>query len=194
LQKSFAPIRIERGLGAAELRALAHPLRLRLLEVLREGPATASQLGRALGESSGATSYHLRVLAKHGLVEDDGARNRGRERPWRRAEEQMTIVAPSPAEEPEHDAAMARLREVFLERDEHALASYFAHAAESGPWAEEAFIGGWTVYATPTEIGELTRTLLEAIDPLRRAPDERPSGARRVYVTWRALPQPDERP
>src|SRR3954466_7944947 len=106
-------------MGAAQLRALAHPLRLQLLDVLgAEGPATASQLARRLGESSGATSYHLRVLAKHGLVEDAGARARGRERPWRRTEEQMTIVASSPADEPEYDAAVTRLREVFLERDD----------------------------------------------------------------------------
>ena len=89
---------------------------------------------------------------------------------------------------------MTRLREVFLERDEQALAAYFAHAPEDGQWTEAAFVGGWTVYATAEEVAELTRTLLETIDPLRRAPDERPPGARRVYVTWRALPQPgDER-
>ena len=46
------------------LRALAHPLRNRLLGQLRlNGPATASQLGRVVGESSGSTSYHLRQLA-----------------------------------------------------------------------------------------------------------------------------------
>ena len=58
-------------MDAAQLRALSHPLRLRMLEVLREGPATASALGRRLGESSGATSYHLRALAKAGVVEED---------------------------------------------------------------------------------------------------------------------------
>src|SRR5688500_20312710 len=53
------------------LRALAHPLRNRLLGQLRlHGPATASQLGRTVGESSGATSYHLRQLAAYGFVED----------------------------------------------------------------------------------------------------------------------------
>ena len=58
--------RIRRGLTGDQLRALSHPLRLRIVEVLREGPATASALGRRLGESSGATSYHLRALAKAG--------------------------------------------------------------------------------------------------------------------------------
>jgi DNA-binding transcriptional ArsR family regulator len=72
------------------LRAVAHPLRLRLLGSLRkDGPATASELGRRLGESSGATSYHLRILDKYGFVEDDTERNRGRERWWRAVDEGM---------------------------------------------------------------------------------------------------------
>jgi DNA-binding transcriptional ArsR family regulator len=75
---------------AQVLRAMAHPLRLRLIGSLRkEGPATASELGRRLGESSGATSYHLRILDKYGFVEDDAARNRGRERWWRAVDEGM---------------------------------------------------------------------------------------------------------
>jgi len=65
------------------LRALAHPLRTRLLLLLRiEGPSTATQLGARLGESSGATSYHLRELARYGFVEDAPGRGSGRERWW----------------------------------------------------------------------------------------------------------------
>jgi DNA-binding transcriptional ArsR family regulator len=70
------------------LRAMAHPLRLRLIGTLqKDGPATASELARRLGESSGATSYHLRILAKYGFIEDDAERNRGRERWWRTVDE-----------------------------------------------------------------------------------------------------------
>ncbi|MCX5343278.1 ArsR family transcriptional regulator [Streptomyces atratus] len=69
---------------ARTLRGLAHPLRLRLLSALRDfGPATASGLADRLGESSGATSYHLRQLAAYGFVEDDPERGKGRERWWR---------------------------------------------------------------------------------------------------------------
>ena len=70
------------------MRAMAHPLRLRLIGTLRmDGPATASMLARRLSESSGATSYHLRILAKYGFIEDDRERNRGRERWWRAVDE-----------------------------------------------------------------------------------------------------------
>lgn len=72
------------NVDARTLRAVAHPLRLRLLNTLREfGPATASKLGERLGESSGATSYHLRQLAESGLVEDAPELGKGRERWWR---------------------------------------------------------------------------------------------------------------
>ncbi|WP_069863685.1 winged helix-turn-helix domain-containing protein [Streptomyces malaysiensis] len=73
-----------RVLDPRSLRGLAHPLRIRLLGALREyGPATASQLADRLGESSGATSYHLRQLAAHGFVKDAPERGKGRERWWK---------------------------------------------------------------------------------------------------------------
>ncbi|MFI1930973.1 ArsR/SmtB family transcription factor [Streptomyces sp. NPDC020330] len=76
------------NVDARTLRAVAHPLRIRLLKALREfGPATASQLGERLGESSGATSYHLRQLAESGLVEDAPELGKGRERWWRSVHE-----------------------------------------------------------------------------------------------------------
>lgn len=82
------PPRAHRISESADLRALAHPLRLRLLGALRiEGPATASDLARRLGVSSGLTSYHLRALAERGFVEDDPERTGGRARWWRAAHE-----------------------------------------------------------------------------------------------------------
>jgi DNA-binding transcriptional ArsR family regulator len=68
----------------ATLRAIAHPLRMRLLGALRvDGPATASELGRRFDESSGSTSYHLRQLARYGFVEEDAEQPSRRERRWR---------------------------------------------------------------------------------------------------------------
>jgi DNA-binding transcriptional ArsR family regulator len=184
-------MKIDRSFSAARVRAAAHPLRLRLLELLREGPATASQLARRLGETSGATSYHLRVLAKHGLIKEDVERGNGRDRWWRR-EEEMVLVPSSPAAEPEYEAAIARLQEVFLERDERALERFVAHRPDD-EWTTAAFIGGWSVYATAAEVDELSQTIVALVDKLRRAEADRPEGAGLVYVTWRALPQPDER-
>src|SRR3954453_21336811 len=66
------------------LRGLVHPVRLRLLDLLQaDGPATATSLGQRIGQSSGVTSYHLRVLAEHGFIVEDEARGNARDRWWR---------------------------------------------------------------------------------------------------------------
>ncbi len=73
-----------RQLGSEELKAFTHPLRMSMYMTLSHGgPATASQLARRLGQSSGDTSYHLRQLERFGLVEDDPEHQGGRERWWR---------------------------------------------------------------------------------------------------------------
>jgi DNA-binding transcriptional ArsR family regulator len=73
-----------RILDAGALKALAHPLRVRLLDLLVEvGPSTASGLGRLVGENSGSTSYHLRQLARHGLIEEAEGLGTARDRYWR---------------------------------------------------------------------------------------------------------------
>ena len=79
------PARHDRVLDLTSLKALAHPLRVQILDELSTyGPATASGLAAKLGESSGATSYHLRQLEKNGFVAEDTERGVGRERWWRR--------------------------------------------------------------------------------------------------------------
>jgi DNA-binding transcriptional ArsR family regulator len=73
-----------RELDARSLLALAHPLRIRMLNRLMRGePATASQLAGELKESSGSTSYHLRMLERHGFVIEEAGLGSRRERFWR---------------------------------------------------------------------------------------------------------------
>jgi DNA-binding transcriptional ArsR family regulator len=74
------------------LKALAHPVRLRILSLLRlDGPATASGLAARLGLNSGATSYHLRQLALYGFIAEDAERGNARERWWRAAHESTSF-------------------------------------------------------------------------------------------------------
>ena len=97
----------------AAVRALAHPLRLELLDLLRfEGPSTATLLAGRVGESSGATSYHLRQLARYGYIEEE--RRSGRERWWRHRDRQVTIPR---SEVPVFHTLLAEL----LSREAHAL-------------------------------------------------------------------------
>jgi len=110
------------------LRALAHPLRNRLLGHLRlHGPATASQLGRAVGESSGSTSYHLRQLAQYGFVEEVAGQGTARER-WWRARHRMTTWQPAELLDQEGG------REV---RDEMTRLQLAMQARVLGAWQEQ---------------------------------------------------------
>src|SRR5438309_198121 len=107
----------------AELRALGHPLRLQILQMLlTEGPSTASELGRRLGESSGSTSYHLRALHKVGMVEEVVQGN-GRERWWKRVPTKIMIPNSIPPdvedkERAELQAAHAKIESIIVQRDE----------------------------------------------------------------------------
>ena len=158
-----------------------------MLEVLREGPSTASRLAEAVGESTGSTSYHLRALAKAGLLVEETGRGNGRERWWRRTAQ--ILYMPSDSDDPETRAAQAGLRSTFLQRDEDALGRFIAKEAELTPELHAAaFIGGWFAWATPEQIDELGRRILELVDELRGPPEERPEGAKQVYITFRALP------
>ena len=181
------PVRIG---SASQLQALAHPVRLRLLEALGNRSATATQLARELGESSGSTSYHLRVLGRAGIIAEDVTRRRGRERWWRRPEE--SLLLPSGSDEPDERAAELRLRSYFVGRDDDALRRFVGGEAALPPeWRESAFIGNWTVWLTPEEANELGARIVAMLEPYR-AREGRPENARRLLATYRALPGPDD--
>ena len=94
-----------RTLDMTSLKALAHPLRVKIFDTLSTyGPATASGLAERLGESSGATSYHLRQLEKHGFVEEDRTKGSARERWWERTPGGISVV---PTEYPPSSAERA---------------------------------------------------------------------------------------
>src|SRR3954454_20093634 len=141
-----------RPMGAAQLRALAHPLRLQLLEVLHvEGPATASQLGRRLGESSGATSYHLRALHRAEMIEEAEQRN-GRERWWQRVPERLMVpnsVPPeaSNAERLELKSAHAQIESILVDRDEKALQRWMDIRYDLPlEWQDTQWIGNFRIW------------------------------------------------
>lgn len=180
---------------AAQLRALAHPLRLQLLQVLHaEGPATASQLARRLGESSGATSYHLRALYRAGMVEEAEQRN-ARERWWQRSPERVLIpnsVPPdaSDSERAELQAAHAQIEGILVERDEQALGRWMQIRYELPlEWQDSQWIGNLRMWATAAEVQRFVTTVLELAQPLRKPPDSPDSDRIEVHFTFRVLPQ-----
>jgi DNA-binding transcriptional ArsR family regulator len=144
------------------LRALAHPLRNRLLGRLRlNGPATASQLARAVGESSGATSYHLRRLEAYGFVEEVEGRGNARER-WWRARHRMTswqaadIVAQDGGAEVEDE-----LIRMQVDVRGQILGAWRAQRAELDPaWTAAASLNDYGLRLRPEE----ARALAEELD------------------------------
>ena len=152
------------------VRALAHPLRLELLDLLRfEGPATATLLARRVGESSGATSYHLRQLAKYGYIEET-PRQAGRERWWQYRERPVHVG--------HGETANRRLLAEVLSREAHALDRYLADPRPDPQWDQAAFFRSVAVRLTVAELDQLGRSIEALIAPLRRAnADAAPAGA-----------------
>jgi DNA-binding transcriptional ArsR family regulator len=167
----------------AQMWAMAHPIRFRLLELLAEGPSTASRLARRLGESRGVASYHLRQLARTGAIVDDPDRGTRRERWWRRRE--RLLVIPTDADV-EGRAISARMFGVVFARDEQARRRFIARDVEAA-WHEGAFAGNWLVELTPEEAGELGLRLLDVANELRARPNP-PQDATTALISISVLP------
>ncbi|MBA3364567.1 MAG: helix-turn-helix transcriptional regulator [Actinobacteria bacterium] len=177
------------------IRALAHPLRIRMLSMLQqEGPATSTTLSRALGESTGNTSYHLRQLARHGLVEENTERGDRRDRWWTAAARHYNL-APALDGSPEHKAAIAGLRARVLEHDAVIVASFFEHEDifESAV-RDEATFTNHVVYATPEELTTIRAKISDIFREFERPdPASRPDCADRWYGVLRLVPWKPER-
>jgi DNA-binding transcriptional ArsR family regulator len=178
-------------LNPQNLRALAHPLRVRLLGILREdGPSTATRLAERVGESSGATSYHLRQLALHGFVVEDTKRPAsGRERWWRSAhrltELRKADVRRAPIE------AEGFLRAVMVENIERVDAFISALPTLPEEWDEGSSLSDLQLRLTPAESARLRSDLAAVVDRYRiDDPDvEAPAGAERVVIQIQLMPQ-----
>jgi DNA-binding transcriptional ArsR family regulator len=149
---------------------------VRLLGQLRMyGPATATRLAHDLGESSGATSYHLRELAKHGLVVEDEDRNRGRERWWRAAHRttyfDMTLDDPgTKATGGEYMRAVAR---VYSDRMLH-FSENVEYSAEvyGADWADAFTLSDWRLRVTVEQAKRLHQEINVLLNGYRDLPEE----------------------
>jgi DNA-binding transcriptional ArsR family regulator len=172
------------------LRALAHPLRLSLVGLLRrDGPLTATRAASLLGESSGSCSFHLRQLAKYGLVEQAGG-GRGREKPWQATA--LFTAWPDVAESPDLAAATGLLSQVIAERYfEHLMKWLDTKPGEPAEWQQAAHFGDTMLYVTAGELAELAdeeRKLVDRYLERQRHPELRPPGARPVSYLHLAFP------
>jgi DNA-binding transcriptional ArsR family regulator len=183
-------------MGAAQLRALAHPLRLQLLHLLHtDGPATASQLAQRLGESSGSTSYHLRALHRAGMLEEAEPRNR-RERRWKRIPGGGPTIPnsippeASDSERLELQAAHAQLEGIFVDRDEKALQRWNELRYDLPlEWQDTQWISAYRIWGTVAEIRAFVAAVIDLAEPLTKPRDDGESARPELHFTFRVLPQ-----
>jgi DNA-binding transcriptional ArsR family regulator len=174
----------------AILKALAHPLRRRIVAELRRGPASATTVAAALGENTGATSYHLRELAKAGLVEDDPDRGRGKERWWRLVRRDLRFPRRS-AQSPELAEVLDQLRDAQFTDDLQAWARFQERQGELGDWADAVPFSRGSIVVTQDELTSFFEDYLALLKRHWRAPEDIPPDARRVLVRFIAFPDPD---
>lgn len=171
------------------LRALSHPVRLALLDLLAtEGPLTATEAGERLGESAANCSFHLRTLARYGFVEEAEG-GRGRQRPWRVGD---TVDEVRGAERnAEGEFAVCALAATLREREFDRLRAWDA-ARDDFParWRDAAGETHSVVYLTVDELAELERELAELATRHadRTDPRRRPPGSLPVAVFTHAFP------
>ncbi|MFC8826063.1 ArsR/SmtB family transcription factor [Streptomyces sp. NPDC057137] len=181
-----------RTLDPRSLRGLAHPLRMRLLVTLRHhGPATASQLAERLGESSGATSYHLRQLATHGFVADDPERGKGRERWWKAADKGVMLGNalhndPNPEV---RGAVNTFIHEVASIHDQE-LSTWLGTMHDwPDTWAAKSDFSDFTLRLTPELLAELDGRVHDLINSYRNlAVPEDDESAAQVRIHLHAFP------
>jgi DNA-binding transcriptional ArsR family regulator len=174
------------------LRALAHPARLAILDALGTGQqGTATQFAEVVGLSPSATSYHLRALARYGLVEEAPSRGDGRERVWqRRAGTSGVTFDPDHDDPPEVWEAGRVLIDAVLARDDALARRWAATADNDDPqWSHVSRISKSHILVTAEELEKINEEFDELIKPysfLRRL--NAPEGARPVAVNYRTFP------
>jgi DNA-binding transcriptional ArsR family regulator len=148
------------------LEALAHPVRLDLLSYLMSnGPATASTCARAVGDTPSNCSYHLRTLARHGLVERVESTDR-RQRPWRATITGFDLnLDAAPASREGRGAAAVLAASLALEQ--RLLRDYLSQRDEvPAPWRDADLASSYTLRVSPSELAALGEQLDGLIRPL----------------------------
>ena len=174
----------------AALRALAHPVRLRMLGLLRsEGPATATTLAARLGLNTGATSYHLRQLARHGFVEEDTARGNARDRWWRAVHQATRTEGDRYAGQDARDTYDAYLQAIAVVHTHRLQQALEERALVSQEWRQASAYADWTLRVTPAQARELKTAMASLVEGWEEQPDD-PSAASFV-VQLAAFPEPE---
>ena len=165
------------------IRAVTHPLRLRLLDLLAEHhELTATECAELTGESVASCSFHLRQLEKYGFIER--AAPRGREKPWKPVGEggYATTIDPDLPGSVQATTELARL--TFQHRAQALFEAVERLPAEPSEWMDATRLMNATFWATAEETVELAEQIMALVERFERRDNEsdRPEGARRVRL------------
>jgi DNA-binding transcriptional ArsR family regulator len=176
---------------AKRWKAMSHPLRREMLRHLAEhGTASSTTLAEALGESTGTTSYHLRVLADAGVVEEVPGQTNGRERWWR--------APPVDLREPDYDslsaadrAALDEWRAPQIPREVDLFNRYIRDFRRHGPWAKASRADG---YYTAADLDAFMNEYVALLNKYGHTAETAPPGARLMQLRMFYIPdEPAER-
>ncbi|TXN31406.1 ArsR/SmtB family transcription factor [Lacisediminihabitans profunda] len=187
-----------RILDLESLKALAHPLRVHIVDMLSTyGSFTASGLADRLGESSGATSYHLRQLEKHGFVREVQGKGTGRERWWERtpvginlSSREMKETTATPVGRAASDLVIqewkrsrARVLDDFLERGPDLLPD---------AWLDVSTVSTMNTRLTREQMNELLEAWIALYgEYIEKYKGQEVPGARPVQIHFDAFPVVD---
>jgi len=183
----------ERTSDPERIRALAHPLRLSLLDYLDDvGEATATQCAQHTGETVANCSFHLRLLARYGFIEP--AERRGRERPWRYVERRQLFTPDESVPGSVH--AVVEFAEIAVRQEADRFVDFLRVRADraqelAGQRAVVAMLRE-SYWATPDEADRINEGVTALIEPLLARssdPSSRPAGAR--LMRWFSTSHPD---
>ncbi|HEX5729104.1 helix-turn-helix domain-containing protein [Microbacterium sp.] len=190
-----APHADDRVLDTGALRALAHPLRVQIYDILSQyGPQTASSLAEKLGESTGSTSYHLRALAKQDLIQECTDRGTGRERWWERPVGGVSFANADAMKTPAGRAATQIVMNEFFRNRQEQLMRFIHDGLSSSavPWQSGSLISTATTRLTPEQSQELSAKIMalidDAVDTYRNQTGE---DVRPVTIRADVFPLPD---
>lgn len=176
-------------LDARSLRGLAHPLRVRILTMLRlDGPATSTSVARRLGELTGTTSWHLRQLAAHGFIEEVAERGTKRERWWRAAVTGVYVDAAAFMEDAELSGATAVLLGELMS-EQFQRAARFVSEDWSTEWRDAWVFASWDdLRLTPETLRRLKDDLVALANRYREGSDTECEAAERVILQIQGFP------
>ncbi|MGW7492440.1 helix-turn-helix domain-containing protein [Streptomyces sp. NPDC054786] len=167
-----------RRMDARSLRGVAHPLRMRILELLRlDGPDTATGLGRRLGENTGTVSWHLRHLADHSFIEEETGRGTKRERWWRAAHVTHRLDTAEFRDDPDTRGALSLYVHEIVQQHFNRVVTYLTEDWER-EWRDAGTLTQWhDLRLTHEQLAALNEELAEVVARHRDAAQSGSGGA-----------------